>query len=135
MEKETGMSESSSGQWTGFYTYSGHSRRFLMDLVLEFKQGIMSGEGYDGIGGFVIAGVYSSVTHECSWKKTYVGRHTVEYRGFGENNGIWGTWTLLGTRGGFRIWPLSEGVPLLADKEEEPVQEQKKSPQPVGKPV
>lgn len=103
-----------------------------MDLVLEFKQGIMSGEGYDGIGGFVIAGVYSLVTNECNWKKAYVGRHTVEYRGFGENNCIWGTWTLPGARGGFKIWPLSEGVSPLADEEKEPVQEQETRPQPGG---
>ena len=126
------MSQFSSGQWVGFYTYSSRSREFLMDLVLEFKQGILSGEGYDGIGGFVVAGVYSLVTNECNWKKTYVGRHTVEYRGFGENNGIWGTWTLPGARGGFRIWPLSEGVPPLADEEKEPVQEQEARPQPGG---
>lgn len=132
MEKEAGMSQFSSGQWVGFYTYSGRSRKFLMDLVLEFKQGIMSGEGYDGIGGFVIAGVYSLVTNECNWRKTYVGRHTVVYRGFGENNGIWGTWTLPDASGGFRIWPLSEGAPPLADEEKEPVQEQETRSQPVG---
>ena len=92
-----------------------------MDLVLEFQRGVMSGEGYDGIGGFVVTGTYSTNTQECSWKKTYIGRHTVEYRGFGEGEDIWGTWTLPGARGGFRIWPLSEGAPLREVTEEEPV--------------
>jgi len=91
-----------------------------MDLVLEFRQGILSGEGYDGIGAFVISGVYSADTRECSWKKAYVARHTVEYSGFGEDKLIWGTWILPGAKGGFKIWPLAEGPPLKAIEEHEP---------------
>ena len=90
-----------------------------MDLILEFKNGIISGEGFDGIGGFVISGIYSTESRECSWKKTYVRRHTVDYKGFRENKGIWGTWTLPGAKGGFQIWPLSEGGSLVATEEEE----------------
>ena len=51
-----------SGQWVGFYTYAGHTRKYLMDLVLEFKNGNMTGEGADGIGFFVISGDYSEQT-------------------------------------------------------------------------
>jgi hypothetical protein len=113
------MSMFPSGQWVGFYTYSGFANQYLMDLLLEFKQGIISGEGHDGIGGFVISGAYSMETRECSWKKMYVGRHTVDYQGFGEDKRIWGTWTLPGAKGGFKIWPLSEGEPLKASEEAE----------------
>lgn len=34
-----------SGQWFGFYTYHGYAKRFLMDLVLEFWNGKMTGDG------------------------------------------------------------------------------------------
>jgi hypothetical protein len=112
------MSSFPSGPWTGFYTYSGRARKFPMDLVLEFQQGIVSGEGHDGVGGFVIAGNYSVENQECAWQKTYVGRHTVAYTGFGEDKGIWGTWTLPGAKGGFQIWPLAEGAPVAALEKE-----------------
>jgi hypothetical protein len=90
-----------------------------MDLVLEFMQGIISGEGHDGIGGFVIAGNYSVENQECAWQKTYVGRHMVAYKGFGEDKGIWGTWTLPGAKGGFQIWRLAEGAPVAEVEKEE----------------
>ena len=112
-----------SGPWVGFYTYAGRSRRFLMDLILEFKNGRMTGEGADGIGPFVISGIYAEDSGECSWVKQYVGRHTVDYKGFRDGKGIWGNWTLTGGRGGFHIWPLSEGGPANYEKESEPVQE------------
>ena len=107
-----------SGQWFGFYTYAGGLRRYLMDLVLEFKNGVITGEGADGIGIFVISGDYSTSTGECSWTKQYVGRHSVEYLGFRETKGIWGTWNIGQYKGGFHIWPLSEGEPLAATEEE-----------------
>lgn len=88
-----------------------------MDLILEFKNGVISGEGHDDVGGFVISGRYSTENHECDWKKTYVARHTVNYHGFRESKGIWGMWHLPGTHGGFQIWPLSEAMPLTAAEE------------------
>ena len=108
------MSEANfpSGQWVGFYVYAHRSNRYLMDLVLEFKKGIISGEGADGLGLFVIDGHYYPQEKECSWIKTYVGRHSVEYTGYREQKGIWGTWTLNDTKGGFHIWPIGDGTPL-----------------------
>jgi len=97
-----------SGQWFGFFTYHRHAQRFLMDLVLEFKHGRMTGEGSDCVGPFVISGHYSPENGECSWVKQYVGMHLVDYKGFREGNGIWGTWTLPPVHGGFKIWPLGE---------------------------
>jgi hypothetical protein len=102
-----------------------------MDLILEFRNGIISGEGHDGVGVFVIAGDYSTEDHECSWQKTYVGRHTVDYRGFGENNGIWGTWNLVVAKGGFHIWPLADGKPLTAEEEEDSSKQPATEPQTV----
>ena len=108
-----------SGPWVGFYTYSGSSKKFMMDLVLEFKNGVMKGDGADGVGFFSITGSFSPQSGECAWIKQYVGRHAVDYRGFREGKGIWGTWTLPGCKGGFQIWPLSEGGPGEAAKETE----------------
>jgi hypothetical protein len=108
-----------SGPWVGFYTYSNRPRKHMMDLVLEFKNGKMTGDGADGIGFFVISGSYSEQSGECSWVKQYVGRHAVDYKGYREGKGIWGNWTLTGGRGGFHIWPLSEGAPLDAAKEKD----------------
>lgn len=107
-----------SGQWVGFFTYSFESRRHLMDLILEFRNGLISGEGADGIGLFIIAGTYNAQAGECDWAKTYLGRHSVAYTGFREDKGIWGTWTLDDIKGGFHIWPLSDGPPLEKLKKE-----------------
>jgi len=98
-----------SGQWTGFYNYSPKDKH-RMDLDLTFNAGKMSGDGNDDVGRFKVRGDYSEQTLECSWTKTYVGAHSVFYRGFREGKGIWGTWEItLHTHGGFHIWPKSAG--------------------------
>ena len=107
-----------SGQWIGFYTYAQDRTRYLMALLLEFRDGRISGEGADGIGFFGIDGRYYPKESEAFWIKTYFGRHSVEYAGFREKKGIWGTWTIQDTKGGFHIWPIGEGVPLENLKEE-----------------
>lgn len=101
-----------SGPWIGFYVY-GHARqeRHRMDLSLTFANGIMSGEGTDDIGPFVIRGRYDAASKECHWTKTYVGAHDVFYEGVREGRGIWGTWQIgEHDRGGFCIWPLGSGT-------------------------
>ena len=45
-----------SGQWVGFFTYSDSSQRHLMDLLLSFRNGVITGQGADGIGYFSITG-------------------------------------------------------------------------------
>jgi len=107
-----------SGQWVGFYTYPHLSERFLMDLVLEFRDGVMTGEGWDGIGLFDIDGRYSTTDLQCHWKKMYYRKHTVQYAGYREKKGIWGTWTIGATKGGFHIWPIGEGAALEKFREE-----------------
>jgi hypothetical protein len=107
-----------SGEWVGFYLYPGHARRFMMDLILEFRGGVMSGEGSDGIGPFVIDGTYSESSLECSWVKTYVGKHSVFYTGYREGKGIWGNWNILQIRGGFQIWPIGSQPPFDVEEEE-----------------
>jgi hypothetical protein len=95
-----------------------------MELHLSFANGLVSGEGRDDIGVFLIKGRYEAATGECYWTKSYVGAHDVYYRGFREGKGIWGTWEItIRDHGGFRIWPRTagEGEAEVAE-ESEPVE-------------
>jgi hypothetical protein len=81
-----------------------------MELQLTFASGSVIGDGADDIGPFLIKGRYDSVNAECSWTKSYLGKHDVFYRGFREGKGIWGTWEInLFAHGGFHIWPRQAG--------------------------
>jgi hypothetical protein len=81
-----------------------------MQLHLTFANAIISGDGNDDIGRFLIKGRYDSQTAESHWTKTYIGAHDVFYRGFREGKGIWGTWEIGNFgRGGFHIWPKRAG--------------------------
>ncbi len=95
-----------------------------MDLTLSFSNGVLTGEGRDDIGTFVIKGRYETSSGECYWTKTYIGAHDVYYRGFREGKGIWGTWEItIRDHGGFRIWPRSASAGEAEAKEEsEPVE-------------
>ena len=77
-----------------------------MDLMLIFADHMVSGDGSDDIGQFVVNGRFSETNGECYWTKTYVAAHDVYYRGFREGKGIWGVWELPNESGGFHIWPL-----------------------------
>lgn len=110
------------GPWTGFYNYGAGTGRHRMDLVLSFANGLISGDGTDDVGPFLISGHYDGQGGECHWTKTYVGGHDVFYRGFHEGNGIWGLWELAWLSGGFHIWPLGqEECELEAESVEEPM--------------
>ena len=112
-----------SGEWRGYYTYTGRTRKHRMDIALEFRNGKVSGEGRDDIGDFVLSGSYNASSRECFWRKEYIGRHTVVYEGFGEGRRIWGTWSINWT-GGFMIWPVGEESGAEeAEKAEEPIDE------------
>ena len=120
-----------SGKWTGFFLQKEVPGKHRMDLILTFSNGVLTGEGRDRIGEFLVRGRYDITDGRCHWTKRYVGRHDVFYQGFGEGKGIWGTWEIratpqsLGAKGGFYIWPegmeepngdqLKEEAPLPAD--------------------
>ncbi len=113
-----------SGPWTGFYNYRPGNRH-RMDLQLNFASGILTGDGSDDVGRFLIEGRYDAGTRDCHWTKSYLGRHDVFYKGCREGKGIWGTWEI-GKRfhGGFHIWPrASEEEEIKAESSElgEPV--------------
>jgi hypothetical protein len=105
-----------SGPWTGFFLQPQLPGKHRMDLHLTFQQGVMTGEGRDWVGAFLITGRYQVATGECHWTKRYLAKHDVFYKGFNEGKGIWGTWEIppeqnygVASRGGFHIWP--EGMP------------------------
>ena len=57
-----------------------------------------------------LAGRFDGTNGECYWTQDLHRRHEVYYRGFREGKGIWGLWELPNESGGFRIWPLGQGV-------------------------
>jgi hypothetical protein len=106
------------GPWRGYYLYAPGGVRHRQELSLAFRDGVMTGDGVDGVGSFIVRGHYDPLTHEAHWTKSYLGRHTVYYRGFREGKGIWGTWVIhAALHGGFRIWPrgVSEDEELAAE--------------------
>jgi hypothetical protein len=95
-----------------------------MDLGLRFRAGRISGDGADDINTFVIDGFYDLKKRECGWRKIYP-THSITYFGYREGKGIWGTWEIGQSKGGFQIWPLSEGGPPdLSKREVEKEQEE-----------
>jgi hypothetical protein len=80
-----------------------------MEAVLTFADGRLTGTGRDRIGEFTFSGQYDTAGGKCSWVKHYLGQHLLNYRGFNEGKGIWGTWEYNGggwqITGGFHIWP------------------------------
>jgi hypothetical protein len=94
-----------------------------MDLHLTFREGTMTGEGIDRIGRFLISGRYDVSEGKCGWIKRYVGKHSVDYQGFNEGKGIWGSWRIPPLHGGFHIWPVGMGesdVDQLGEEREVP---------------
>jgi hypothetical protein len=115
-----------SGPWTGFFLMDHWPGRHQMELHLSFRRGVMTGEGRDRIGPFLIRGKYNLDDGKCHWTKRYIGRHDVAYQGFNEGKGIWGLWEIPPSwKGGFHIWPEGMGdptVPHMAEAIDEPVE-------------
>ncbi len=98
-----------SGPWIGFFNYCAGGRRYRMDLLLNFANGKITGEGSDRVGPSIVAGRYDQTSNECWWIKTYISAHHVTFRGYREGKGIWGTWEIGSAwKGGFHIWPLGD---------------------------
>ena len=97
-----------SGEWIGYYRHDGTNYR--QEMHLSFTAGRMSGAGEDSIGPFVIRGSYDPDSKEAWWTKTYLGAHSVLYKGYREIKGIWGMWEIPPLdRDGFHIWPRQHG--------------------------
>ena len=73
-----------------------------------------------------MAGSLCRESLEVIWRKLYPDGRIVQYRGFREQHGIWGTWEVEGRRGGFHLWPRQGGhgqtlEELVWDEIDEPV--------------
>lgn len=129
-----------SGPWTGFFLQPVLPGRHWMELNLTFRKGVLTGDGRDRVGAFLMRGKYEVETGKCWWSKHYVGQHTIAYQGYNEGKGIWGTWEWPDSsawRGGFHIWPTAMGDPtqqrLSAEAEvDEPVPIDAGSLEPAG---
>jgi hypothetical protein len=124
-----------SGRWVGFWLQKQvPPGRFETELLLTFRDGILTGEGRDWVGLYTVRGHYNLADGRCDWIKTYTGRHDVYYQGFNEGKGIWGTWVIPGRltglqlHGGFHIWPEGMADPTgshLTESAEAPVEAEK----------
>lgn len=92
-----------SGKWEGFYTQYGVKSK--MECVLEFRNQQIRGYGSDDIGTYTWEGQYDLEKGSCSMIKQYLGAHSVYYKGDVDENGIWGSWKLSFSSGGFHLWP------------------------------
>ena len=115
-----------SGPWTGFFLQPKLPGRHQMELRLTFHKGVMTGQGRDWVGQFLVRGRYDTADGKCYWTKRYLGKHDVFYQGFNEGKGIWGVWEIppeqnLGfqARGGFHIWPEGMSDPTHPELSEE----------------
>ncbi len=105
-----------SGPWHGFWIQKFHPKgKHRTELTLTFRQGVLTGEGRDWVGKYLVRGRYELDSGRCHWTKSYVGKHDVFYQGFNEGKGIWGTWEInfaeMQWRGGFHIWPKGMADP------------------------
>jgi hypothetical protein len=102
-----------SGLWAGHYVQM--LIRHTQQMTLEFADGLIRGDGADGIGPFTIDGEYRVETDEVrmGWIKTYKGAHSVLYLGKLEDGRIIGKWKLSFMSGSFALSPAiaSETAP------------------------
>ena len=130
-----------SGPWTGFFLQPALAKdKIWMELGLAFRGGVMTGEGRDRVGTFLIRGRYEVDEGKCWWTKRYVGKHDVAYQGYNEGKGIWGVWELKAwsQHGGFHIWPVGMADPTqarLAAEADVPVEEISRVESPFVEPV
>ena len=94
----------------------------LMGLMFA-PNGHILGEGIDDIAPFTIRGSFDSATNTAGWTKSYIGAHSVEYRGFYDGRTICGNWTLAIVSGSFWIWPrVIEAGETLYEEVEAPLE-------------
>ncbi|MFN8613188.1 MAG: hypothetical protein U0931_36960 [Vulcanimicrobiota bacterium] len=95
-----------SGLWSGYYQQ--HGRRFDQQATLEFADGLIRGDGVDGIGLFRIEGEYRLENGQVrlGWIKTYEGAHSILYLGQLVEQTILGEYNVQGMRGGFAFEPV-----------------------------
>jgi hypothetical protein len=112
-----------SGDWQGFYIQIGC--KFPQRQRMEFADGIVRGEGADGIGTFVIEGEYRSAGPRdlrIGWIKTYSQAHSVLYLGSFDGERIRGKWEIggWGDQFEFRPEPHDSSTTNIAEQGKKP---------------
>jgi hypothetical protein len=112
-----------SGKWVGFFVDKRLPGKHQMEMTLTFAAGRLTGTGRDRVGIFNFDGNYDVTDGKCEWIKQYVNAHAINYSGFNEGKGIWGTWKIvwqgLAYTGGFHIWPEGMSDPTQPTLDEE----------------
>jgi hypothetical protein len=109
--------ELQSGIWAGHYVqfWIKHAQQ----MTLEFADGLVRGDGADGIGAFAIDGEYrvDGAEVRLGWIKTYEGAHSVLYLGKLEAGNIVGRWSLssMGS-GAFSLSPTAGPDAIQEDR-------------------
>ena len=97
-----------SGVWAGHYEQFG--KQYPQKMTLEFADGLVRGDGVDGIGTFTLDGEYrvDAGAVRLGWIKTYDGAHSVLYLGAIERGAIVGHYDVEGFKGGFALTPARD---------------------------
>jgi hypothetical protein len=93
--------------WAGYYEQAG--RHYAQQLKLEFADGLIRGDGIDGLGTFVVEGEYRTERDRTrlGWIKTYERAHSVLYLGGFDGRVIRGQWRLPDGSGEFELAPAA----------------------------
>ena len=109
-----------SGPWRGYYLYGHGGQKHRMRLNLTFTaDGKIQGDGVDDVAPFRVHGQFNCGTSTASWRKAYIGMHSVEYSGVYCQQSICGDWSLIRLAGGFWIWPRSLKQSYSAEEQTE----------------
>ena len=83
---------------------------------------------------FTFNGTYDLADGKCEWVKQYVSAHGVDYHGFNEGKGIWGTWDFhsqdstspVDSTSGQMAWPIQRNLSW----KKKPIRRSKSIPRP-----
>ena len=94
MDEQPDHSASSRIRCEGWWEQSGLGRQPMVDLQLQFGSGRIQGSGADIVGPFAFSGVISP-DGRVVMVKQYIGRHSVDYVGTYDGEGMmWGRWRI-----------------------------------------
>lgn len=88
-----GAPKSTPPKWTGWFATGDDQNEMILDNLDIGFDGIMSGGGSDGVGGFTIDGSMDG-KGAFTFNKAYEGAHTVIYTGNLEGSALKGTWSI-----------------------------------------
>jgi hypothetical protein len=111
-----------SGVWQGFWVQASFGRQPMEGFRLDFRNGLITGQGRDVVGRFTFAGRYDERTGHVRMVKRYAA-HQVEYDGMPDGEGsIAGTWRIGDAYSG----PFLLRPSLPRPRGDEPIQEIRK---------